>query len=106
MSLVGKITKTLNEDSYHEPAEDVPQDAKELHRTLESLCEELQAVDWYTQRIETTKDQALVDTMKHARGEEMEHASLLLAWLANNVPEFKGKMVEKLLPALQEKEGG
>jgi hypothetical protein len=43
--------------------------------------EELEAVDWYDQRIKATDDDDLRGILTHNRDEEKEHASMVLEWL-------------------------
>ncbi len=43
--------------------------------------EELEAVDWYDQRIDAAEDDELRAILVHNRDEEKEHASLILEWL-------------------------
>ena len=51
------------------------------HRAIVSLMEELEAVDWYDQRIEGTSDETLAAILIHNRDEEKEHAAMVLEWL-------------------------
>jgi uncharacterized protein len=60
----------------------------DLHRALASLMEELEAVDWYQQRVDATADQALKEILAHNRDEEIEHAAMVLEWLRRRVPKF------------------
>ncbi len=68
-------------EPYHEPLELIPEDARDYHRAIVSLIEELQAVDWYNQRATASQDAELVALLSHNRDEEKEHASMLLEWL-------------------------
>ena len=54
---------------------------KDLHRAIVSLQEELEAVDWYQQRLEATHDAELRRILAHNRDEEKEHAMMLLEWI-------------------------
>ena len=56
------------------------------HRAMTSLCEELEAVDWYDQRVTATDDASLADVLAHNRDEEKEHASMTLEWLRRRDP--------------------
>ena len=60
----------------------------ERHRALVSLMEELEAVDWYDQRIDATRDEELRAVLIHNRDEEKEHAVMTLEWLRRRDPEF------------------
>lgn len=73
---------------YHERHEDLSERSRDLHRALASLMEELEAVDWYQQRVDATSDPALRDILAHNRDEEIEHASMVLEWLRRNHPVF------------------
>lgn len=50
--------------------------------------EELEAVDWYDQRIDATEDPELRDILIHNRDEEKEHAAMTLEWLRRRDPEL------------------
>jgi ferritin-like protein len=59
-----------------------------MHRALSSLMEELEAVDWYQQRVDATSDSALKEILAHNRDEEIEHASMVIEWLRRNNAKF------------------
>jgi len=73
---------------YHEPAEKLRADTLEMHRALRSLIEELDAVDWYAQRIDASDDAELAALLAHNRDEEKEHASMMLEWLRRHDPKL------------------
>lgn len=73
---------------YHEPASELSPPAREIHRALTSLIEELEAVDWYHQRADVTGDEELRAVLVHNRDEEIEHAAMALEWLRRRMPEF------------------
>jgi len=81
---------------YHESETELSAAAKDQHRAVESLMEELEAVDWYSQRIEAAQDQELKDILAHNRDEEIEHAVMILEWLRRNVPKFDEEMRARL----------
>jgi ferritin-like protein len=68
-------------EGLHEPAELLDQATVDHHRAVTSLVEELEAVDWYDQRVTATSDSSLADILAHNRDEEKEHASMTLEWL-------------------------
>ncbi len=72
--------------SYQEPYEHLPEDVRAHHRAMKSLVEEIDAVDWYNQRVATTEDEELKAILAHNRDEELEHAAMLLEWLRRNMP--------------------
>ena len=71
---------------YHEPPEELGEQARNITRALNSLKEEVEAVDWYNQRAVTTNDTHLRNIVEHNRDEEIEHACMTLEWLRQNVP--------------------
>ena len=70
---------------YHEPAEELSPEDRDLHRALTSLKEEIEAIDWYHQRVVRTKDETLREVLKHNRDEEIEHATMTIEWLRRNM---------------------
>ncbi|MBI1753525.1 MAG: ferritin [Acidobacteria bacterium] len=60
----------------------------DLHRALASLQEELEAIDYYHQRVDAASDSALKSILVHNRDDEMEHAAMLLEWLRRTLPGF------------------
>jgi hypothetical protein len=67
--------------SLHEPAEQLESQTIDRHRAIASLMEELEAVDWYDQRIDAATDEELRAILAHNRDEEKEHAAMVLEWL-------------------------
>ncbi len=70
--------------------------AKDIHRALASLQEELEAVDYYHQRAEQASDPELRELLEHNRKEETEHAAMLFEWLRRNAPDFDSMTKEFL----------
>jgi ferritin-like protein len=66
---------------FHEAEARLHPDTVERHRAIVSLMEELEAVDWYDQRIDATEDAELRRILEHNRDEEKEHAAMALEWL-------------------------
>lgn len=83
-------------NNYHEPAEELPESARDIHRAVRSLVEEMEAVDWYDQRLATTTDKQLAKVVKHNRDEELEHAAMSLEWLRREIPELNDALVKYL----------
>ncbi|MBM7555906.1 encapsulin-associated ferritin-like protein [Halanaerobacter jeridensis] len=79
---------------YHE--DNLPEDAKDFHRMIKSVMEELEAVDWYNQRAAVTNDESLKAIVEHNRDEEIEHACMGLEWLRRNYPQWDEFMREFL----------
>lgn len=67
--------------SFHEPVELLKKETLESRRGVSSLLEEMEAVDWYDQRIDAAEDPQLRDILAHNRDEEKEHAMMVLEWL-------------------------
>jgi ferritin-like protein len=71
---------------FHEPEGQLKAETIEKHRALASIQEELEAVDWYAQRVDATKDPELAAILAHNRDEEKEHAAMALEWLRRRDP--------------------
>jgi ferritin-like protein len=70
----------------HEPADQLSAQIIDRHRAITSLQEELEAIDWYDQRVEATADGELAAVLAHNRDEEKEHAAMTLEWLRRHDP--------------------
>ena len=68
-------------EGYHEEIKDLSDDTRDMHRAIISLMEELEAVDWYNQRVDACKDNDLRQILIHNRDEEKEHAAMVLEWI-------------------------
>jgi uncharacterized protein len=68
----------------------------DIHRALASLQEEMEAIDFYHQRVDAAEDESLKAILAHNRDDEMEHATMLLEWLRRTMPGFDVQM-KKLL---------
>lgn len=75
-------------EGYHEPIEELSDETRDMHRAISSLMEELEAVDWYAQRMDACKDEELRAILKHNRDEEKEHAAMVLEWIRRKDPVF------------------
>ena len=67
--------------TLHEDAEKLKRETIDNHRAIVSLMEEIEATDWYEQRVDAATDGELKAILKHNSDEEKEHASMLLEWL-------------------------
>ena len=70
----------------HEPAEKLSSEVIDRHRAITSLQEELEAIDWYDQRVQATAAPELAALLAHNRDEEKEHAAMTLEWLRRHDP--------------------
>ena len=77
-----------NSAQFHESEDRLQPRTMEHHRAIVSLMEELEAVDWYDQRIDATEDEELRAILVHNRDEEKEHAAMVLEWLRRRDPEI------------------
>ena len=68
-------------EGYHEPVNELSDEVRDIHRAIVSLMEELEAVDWYNQRVAACKDEELRSILAHNRDEEKEHAAMVLEWI-------------------------
>jgi len=71
----------MSNEGYHEPLDSLDEATRDMHRALTSLREELEAIDWYQQRVAATTDEELKQILAHNRDEEKEHAAMVLEWL-------------------------
>jgi len=76
----------VSSEGLHEPAESLDAETIDRHRAMASLMEELEAVDWYDQRVTATGDATLAAVLVHNRDEEKEHAAMTLEWLRRRDP--------------------
>jgi len=74
--------------SFHESTEVLKPETMDRHRAIVSLMEELEAVDWYDQRVDAATDDELRAILAHNRDEEKEHAAMTLEWLRRRDPVF------------------
>lgn len=81
---------------YSEPYDELPSFERDLVRLIRSLIEELEAIEWYTQRMVATKDEEVRAVIKHNRDEEMEHAAMILELVRRRLPEFDKALKEYL----------
>jgi ferritin-like protein len=75
-------------EGYHEPIDKLDAAVMNRHRAISSIMEELEAVDWYDQRVAATDDPELAAVLAHNRDEEKEHAAMTIEWLRRHDPVF------------------
>ena len=83
-------------EGYHESEDKLTQATKDMHKAIVSLMEELEAMDWYNQRIDACEDQELAGILVHNRDEEKEHAAMLLEWIRKQDPVLDKELREYL----------
>ena len=82
----------MSSTSLHEPESQLSAHTIDMHRAIQSLMEELEAVDWYRQRADATKNEALKKIVLHNAREELEHACMVLEWLRRNDKEVDAQL--------------
>src|SRR5213592_5132752 len=83
-------------EGFHELPQDLTPQTRDMHRAVRSLMEELEAIDWYQQRIDATSDEALRTILTHNRDEEKEHASMVLEWIRRHDAVLDGHLKKYL----------
>ena len=82
--------------AYSEPYDALDEKTREISRAITSLREELEAIDWYNQRVATSKDTSLKEVMAHNRDEEIEHAAMTIEWLRRNMDKWDDELRDYL----------
>jgi uncharacterized protein len=83
----------------HEQPDKLSAATVDRHRAIVSLMEELEAVDWYDQRVDATTDPELAEILAHNRDEEKEHAAMTLEWLRRHDSVLDTQLREYLFTA-------
>ena len=86
----------MSSEGYHEPVSELSDETRDMHRAIVSLMEELEAVDWYNQRIDACKDEELKKILAHNRDEEKEHAAMVIEWIRRKDSKFDGELKDYL----------
>jgi len=71
---------------FFEPLEKLDPRHVDLERARKSLREEVEAIDFYQERIDATGDASLKQLLGHNMNEEKEHAAMLIEWIRKNDP--------------------
>ena len=79
-------------EGFHEPIELLDEATLDYHRAMQSLAEELEAIDWYDQRAKATTDDSLAAVLIHNRDDEKEHAAMALEWLRRRDGELDAQL--------------
>lgn len=78
----------MGHEGLHEAGELLSEQAKDFHRAIISLIEELEAIDWYQQRADVIQEESLKAVLRHNLNEEVEHAMMLLEWMRRRHPKI------------------
>src|SRR5580704_6599529 len=79
-------------EGLHEQRELLDEATVDYHRAMTSLGEELEAIDWYDQRVTATSDASLAAVLAHNRDDEKEHAAMTLEWLRRHDPALDAQL--------------
>src|SRR4051812_32213866 len=83
-------------DQYHEPADELSSETRTIVRMLASLTEEVEAINWYQQRISVEKNSEAKAIMKNAQHEEFKHFGMDLEFLLRKMPAWRTTLKEIL----------
>src|SRR3954454_11467297 len=86
-------------EGFHEAVESLRPATLDRHRAIESIMEELEAIDWYDQRVDAAGDAELAAILAHNRDEEKEHAAMTLEWLRRHDPTLDQHLRTYLFPS-------
>src|SRR5262249_15558606 len=85
-----------NSVGYHESEDKLKPETQDKHRALTSAMEELEAVDWYDQRVDAAGDSELKEILAHNRDDEKEHFVMLLEWYRRRDPKLSTELKNRL----------
>ena len=85
-----------NSVGLHEAEERLRAETIDKHRALTSMMEELEAVDWYDQRVDAATDPELKEILAHNRDEEKEHFVMTLEWLRRRDQKLSDELESRL----------
>src|SRR6202040_2323761 len=85
-----------NSVGYHESEDKLRPETLDNHRALTSMQEELEAADWYDQRVDAATDAELKQILAHNRDEGKEHFVMLLEWYRRRDAKMSAELKERL----------
>src|SRR5207245_677245 len=85
-----------NSAGYHESESKLRPETLDNHRAFTSMQEELEATDWYDQRVDAATDTELKEILAHNRDEEKEHFAMLLEWYRRRDAKMDANLKEYL----------
>lgn len=91
----------MSNEGYHEPINELSAETRDMHRAITSLMEELEAVDWYNQRVDACHDAELKKILEHNRDEEKEHAAMVLEWIRRRDPVMDKELRDALFKSVE-----
>ena len=94
---------------FTEPTDVIDQQTLDQAKALKSLMEDVEAVNYYNQRMCSASNPELKALLAHNRDEEIEHAAMLIEWLRRNMEGWDEELKTYLFtsaPLLQVETGG
>jgi ferritin-like protein len=85
-----------NSVGYHEAETKLRPETQDNHRAFTSMQEELEAADWYDQRVDAATDPELKAILAHNRNEEIEHFTMLLEWVRRRDAKLSDELRNRL----------
>ena len=79
-----------------EDRSELSQQTQDMQKAIDSLKEEMEAVNFYRQRAEVCQDENLKKILIHNMNEEKEHAAMLIEWIRKNDTEFSKELKDYL----------
>lgn len=86
----------MADDQYHEPSSELSDETRTLVRMMTSLKEEVEAINWYEQRISIEKDKEAKAIMENAQQEEFKHFGMDLEFLLRKKDKWRTTLKEIL----------
>jgi uncharacterized protein len=76
----------------YEDKNDLSEKELDMRRAIDSLNEEMGAVNAYIQRAKASSNESLKKILLHHSKEEKEHAAMLIEWIRRQDPEFSKEL--------------
>lgn len=86
----------ISDSMIHEDRSKLSAKTQDMTRAIDSLREELEAVDWYNQRADACTDENLKKILIHNANEEKEHAAMLIEWIRQHDENFAKELKDYL----------
>jgi ferritin-like protein len=86
----------ISDSMIHEDRSKLSAKTQDMTRAIDSLREELEAVDWYNQRADACTDKNLKKILIHNANEEKEHAAMLIEWIRQHDENFATELKDYL----------
>ncbi|AGB48897.1 hypothetical protein Metho_0641 [Methanomethylovorans hollandica DSM 15978] len=86
----------ISDSMIHEDRSKLSAKTQDMTRAIDSLREELEAVDWYNQRADACTDENLKKILIHNANEEKEHAAMLMEWIRQHDENFAKELKDYL----------